>query len=599
MWPCRHRPISELRFGWCGHRYLCGMRWSSLFVPTLRDAPGDAESVSHQLLVRGGFIRQLFAGHYTFLPLGLRVRTKIAAIVREEMDAIGGQEFLMPAMNPAAIWQASGRWDTMGDVMFRLADRSGAEIAMGVTAEEVFATVAGELTSYRQLPQIWYQIQTKFRDEARPKGGLLRVREFAMKDSYSFDLDQDGLDDSFDLHHRAYVNVFERLGLDAIPVEASSGNMGGSDSIEFMVPADAGEDDVVRCSSCDYAANIERATSALAATDDHDGTAELERFPTPGIRTIAALAEMDDGAAADRQLKTLVYELDGALALVILRGDHQLNEQRLADATGASRLRPATSEQVHTAMGANPGSLGAVGVTDLPIYVDRALEGRSRMTTGANEDDWHLRGVDVGRDIIDAIWADLREVTAGEACPRCEAPLEIIPAIEAGHIFKLGRKYAETFGVSVLDADSTARTVTMGCYGIGIDRAVATIIETHHDEAGIVWPVVVAPFEVVITVVSLRDDASVAAAEALYTDLSSAGLEVLLDDRDARAGVKFADAELVGIPYRVTVGPKALADGQVELTARADGETERVAIGEVAARLVEAVRLAKQTLKTQ
>jgi prolyl-tRNA synthetase len=575
------------------HRYVGAMRWSSLFVPTLRDAPGDAESVSHQLLVRGGFVRQLFAGHYTFLPMGLRVRAKVADIVREEMDAIGGQEFLMPAMNPASIWQTSGRWDSMGDVMFRLSDRSGADVAMGVTAEEVFATVAGELTSYRQLPQIWYQIQTKFRDEARPKSGLLRVREFAMKDSYSFDLDEAGLDRSFDLHHDAYVKVFRRLGLDAIPVEASSGNMGGSDSIEFMVPAEAGEDDVVRCTAGDYAANIERATSALPPFDDTGGPTELERFPTPGVRTIAALAEMDGNATAQQQIKTLIYDLDGALALAVVRGDHQLNEQKLADATGANQLRPASAEQVHAALGANPGSLGPVGVTDLPIYLDPALEGRKRMTTGANEDDWHLRGVDVARDIADPTWADLREVTAGEACPRCGADLEIIPAIEAGHIFKLGRQYAEAFGVTVLDADSAAQTVIMGSYGLGIDRAVATIIENHHDEAGIVWPVNVAPFEVVITVVSLRDEASVAAAETLYAQLRTAGLDVLLDDRDARAGVKFADAELVGIPFRVTIGPKSLADGQVELTARADGETERVELDRVTERLTDAVRSAK------
>jgi len=576
-----------------GRQYLCAMRWSSLFVPTLRDAPGDAESVSHQLLVRGGFIRQLFAGHYTFLPMGLRVRAKVADIVRDEMDAIGGQEFLMPAMNPASIWQTSGRWDSMGDVMFRLSDRSGADVAMGVTAEEVFATVAGELTSYRQLPQIWYQIQTKFRDEARPKSGLLRVREFAMKDSYSFDIDEAGLDRSFDLHHDAYVRIFDRLGLEAVPVEASSGNMGGSDSIEFMVPADTGEDDVVRCTACDYAANIERATSALPPIDDTSGPTEVERFPTPGIRTIAALEELDDHAGAERQIKTLIFELDGSLALVVVRGDHQLNEQKLADATGANQYRPATAEQVHAALGAHPGSLGPVGVTDLPIYVDPALEGRTRMTTGANEDDWHLRGVDVSRDIADPIWTDLREVRAGEPCPRCGEKLEIIPAIEAGHIFKLGRKYADAFGVSVLDTDSAARTVIMGSYGIGIDRAVATIIETHHDDAGIVWPVAVAPFEVVITVVSLRDDASVAAGETLYADLGAAGIDVLLDDRDARAGVKFADAELVGIPYRVTIGPKALADGEVELTARADGETQRVALDQIAARLTEAVRTAK------
>jgi len=349
---------------------------------------------------------------------------------------------------------------------------------------------------------------------------------------------------------------------------------------------------VVRCTACDYAANIERATSALAPVEDTTGPTEVERFPTPGIRTIAALAELDENATAHQQIKTLVYELDGSVALAVVRGDHQLNEQKLADATGANLLRPATAEQVHAALGANPGSLGPVGVTDLPIYLDPALRGRSRMTTGANEDDWHLRGVDVDRDIADPTWVDLREVTAGEPCPRCGEDLEIIPAIEAGHIFKLGRKYAEDFGVTVLDADSAAQTVIMGSYGIGIDRAVATIIETHHDDAGIVWPVSVAPFEVVITVVSLRDEASVAAAEALYEELRGAGIDVLLDDRDARAGVKFADAELVGIPFRVTLGPKALADGQVELTARADGETERVGIDAITARLVETVRTA-------
>lgn len=350
---------------------------------------------------------------------------------------------------------------------------------------------------------------------------------------------------------------------------------------------------MVRCTACDYAANIERATSALPPMDDRLGPVDLERFPTPGIRTIAALAELDDNATAQQQIKTLIYDLDGSLALIIVRGDHQLNEQKLADATGASQLRPATAEQVHAALGANPGSLGPVGVADLPIYLDPALQGRTRMTTGANEDDWHLRGVDVARDIADPIWVDLREVTAGEACPCCGAELEIIPAIEAGHIFKLGRQYAEAFGVTVLDADSAAQTVIMGSYGIGIDRAVATIIENHHDDAGIVWPVSVAPFEVVITVVSLRDEASVAAAETLYAQLRGAGIDVLLDDRDARAGVKFADAELVGIPFRVTVGPKALADGQVELTARTDGETERVEIDRVIERLTEAVEAAR------
>jgi len=563
------------------------MRWSSLFVPTLRDAPGDAEAASHKLLVRGGFIRQLHAGHYSYLPLGYRVRAKIIRIIEQEMDAIGGQQIRVPTMQPAALWKESGRWDSMGDVMFSLEDRHGGLNALGVTAEEIFATVATELTSYKQLPQMWYQINTKFRDEARPKSGLLRIREFTMKDAYSLDIDDAGLDAAFQKQHGAYLNIFKRMGLDAIPCAASSGNMGGTDSIEFMVPADIGEDQVVVCPTGDYAANIEKATSSLPPVDDGQDSAELERFPTPGIRTIAALEEI---APADRQIKTMVFMADGDIVLALVRGDHQLNEQKLADATQANALRPATPDEALAALGARPGSLGAVGVEDLRILVDPALKGRHHMTTGANEDDWHYRGVQVDRDIKIDQWTELREVSAGEACPTCGTALEIVNAIESGHIFKLGTKYAETFGAEVLDSNGKRQPIVMGSYGIGVDRAMATIVENHHDDNGIIWPASVAPFEVVITIVQMKDDASVAAATELYEQLLAAGVDVLLDDRPARPGVKFADAELVGIPHRLGIGPKALAEGAVEYTPRATGETTLVPVAEIADMVVEAVR---------
>ena len=566
------------------------MRWSTAFFPTLRDAPGDAEAVSHQLLVRGGFIRQLHSGHYSLLPLGLRVHDKVADIVRDEMDGIGAQEFLLPAMHPATIWQQSGRWEVMGDEMFRLQDRSGVDLALGMTHEEIFSVLATELKSYKELPQIWYQIQTKFRDEPRPKSGLLRVREFAMKDSYSFDLDEAGLDASFDLHHDAYVRIFERLGLDAMPVQASSGSMGGSASIEFMVESRAGEDDVVRCRNCGYQANVERGTSTLLSVEDAAPLDAPERFPTPGVRTIAALEEIEGGAAADRQIKTMVMVLDGEVTLALVRGDHQLNLQKLQDHTGAIDLRPAEPEETVEHLGAHPGSLGAVSVADLKIVADHALQGRTSMTTGANEDDWHYRGVDIERDIAVDDWADLREVQAGEACPQCSAPLEIVRCIEAGHIFKLGRKYAEALGVSVLDENGSAQVPTMGSYGIGVGRNVAAIAENHHDERGLVWPVEVAPFQVVVTVMSIKDDRLVAEGERLYSELRSRGLDVLLDDRDARAGVKFADAELIGIPFRITVGARGLDNGELELTPRASGETEMVPVGDVVERVIELVR---------
>ena len=551
-----------------------------MFIPTLRDAPADAEAVSHALLVKGGFIRQLHAGHYSMLPMGWRVHNKVANIVRQEMDALGAQEFLLPTMHPAQVWKETGRWDTMGEIMFRLTDRRENEMALGITHEEIFATVAAELNSYKELPQIWYHIQIKFRDEARPKAGLLRVREFSMKDSYSFDVDQAGLDAAFSQHEQAYNRIFERLTLPAFAVEASSGAMGGNASTEFMVPCDAGEDDVVRCGGCGYAANIEKATSALSEVIDTAGPSAPERFATPGVRTIAALEAFDAESAADRQIKTLVMMGDGEPLLALVRGDHQLNMQKLLDATGLVEVRPAEPNETFAILGANPGSLGAVAVDGVRIIADDALAGRTNMTTGANVDDWHYRGVDIERDIDVDVWTDLRTVRAGEPCPHCGAGLEMIRCVEAGHIFKLGTLYAETFGATVADANGVQHPIVMGSYGIGIGRNMATVAETHHDDRGLVWPVSIAPFEAVLTVVKL-DEATLGTADTLYEELKARGVDVILDDRDARAGVKFADAELVGIPYRVTLGPKALADGQVELTDRASGETERVALDKI------------------
>jgi prolyl-tRNA synthetase len=556
-----------------------------MHIPTLREDPAEAGAPSHRLLLRAGYIRQLMAGHYSLLPLAVRVRLKVIDIIRDEMNRIGAQEILMPVMHPAEIWQRSGRWELMGEAMFRLKDRKGADLALGMTHEEIVATLATELSSYRELPQMWYQFQTKLRDEARPKAGLMRTREFTMKDSYSFDLDAVGLDKSFDLHRKAYARAFERLGIPAVPAEASNGTMGGSDSIEFVCPSETGEDDIIVCPTGDYAANREKATSALPAVDPAvDAVAALpapERFGTPGVRTIEDLAAGYD-APADRQIKTLVYVLDGKLTLVLMRGDHALEEQKLVDATGAVAVRPAAADEIFEALGAHPGSLGAVGVSAYPVVADFALQGRAGMTTGANTDDVHLRGVDVARDITVGQWADLRTAQPGEACIHDGQPLEVIKAIEVGHIFKLGYKFSNAFDLSVLGPDGKPVRPIMGSYGIGVERAMAAIVEVHHDAKGIVWPAAVAPFEAVVVVAQQDDPAVAETGEQVYRRLQDAGVDVIIDDRQVRAGVKFSDAELVGIPFRVTIGKRGLADGIAELTDRATGETVKVPLDEIA-----------------
>lgn len=561
------------------------MRWSQLFIPTLREDPAGAEAVSHRLLLRGGFVRQLTAGVYSYLPLAHRSLLKITAIIREEMNAIGAQEFLLPALNPAEIWKESGRWEGMGENMFRLKDRKGADLCLGMTHEEVFTTIArDELRSYRQLPQIWYQIQTKFRDEARPKSGILRVREFIMKDSYSFDVDAAGLDHSFELHRQAYNKIYERCGLKFIMVEASSGAMGGSQSSEFMVYSDAGEDWIASCEKCSYAANVEKATSQLPPAKDEPGPQKLEEFPTPGVRTIEDLVKFPGGAAADRQIKTLVYMLDNQPALVLMRGDHALNETKLADTTGAKEYRPAHPDEIKSLLGALPGSLGAVGIKNARIIADNALRDRTNMTTGANRDDFHLRGVSVARDITVGQWAELRTVATGEGCPRCGSPLRVDKAIEIGHIFKLGTKYSVSMGSKILNAEGQEVPIVMGSYGIGSGRILAAAAELYHDADGIIWPESIAPFDVIVTPANNNDAAQRETAERLHQELQIAGFEVLLDDREERPGVKFKDADLIGIPYRIVIGKK-LKDGKVELVSRKTKTSIDVAATEVVSAL--------------
>jgi prolyl-tRNA synthetase len=566
------------------------MRWSQSFIPTLRDDPADAEAISHKLLVRAGYVRQLMSGVYSMLPLGFAVVRKITGIVRAEMTAIGAQEFHLPALHPAELWQRSGRWELVGEEMFRLKDRRGADTALGMTHEEVFTTLAVELRSYRQLPQIWFQVQTKFRDEPRPKSGLLRVREFTMKDSYSFDLDAAGLDASFQKHFHAYRRIFSRCGLETLAVEASSGAMGGSESVEFMLASDAGEDWVAACAACGYAANVEKARSLLPAAEDGAALAAPERFATPGVRSIEDLAGFASSPTpAALQIKTLVYRLDGETVLVLLRGDDQLVETKLCDAAGAAEARPAQDGEIRAALGASAGSLGAVGVDSLRVFADESLRGRRGMVTGANQDGFHLRGVEVERDIEVSGWVDLRMVRAGEGCPMCEAPLRVDKTIEVGHIFKLGTRYAEKLDANVLDEAGVNRPIVMGSYGIGIERLLAAVIERSHDDAGIVWPISVAPYEVLITVVNPKDPATSDAAGAIYDALRGAGIEVLLDDRDERPGVKFNDADLIGIPYRLTVGPKGLKEGKVEITRRKTRLSRSVDLHKAAATLTESV----------
>ena len=586
-------------------------RWSKLFIPTLREAPADAEVASHKFLLRAGYIRQLGAGIYNYLPLGQRALNKIIAIVREEMDKIG-QEFYLPAILPKEPWEESGRWTTMGDNMFRLKDRKGADLCLGMTHEEIMTTIArGELRSYKQLPQIWYQIQTKFRDEPRPKSGLLRVRQFIMKDAYSFDIDAAGLDKSFDLHDAAYCAIFTRCGLKFVAVEADSGAMGGSQSQEFMVYTDAGEDFIASCPACGYAANLEKAVSLLEPVAELEPTAdEPEEIHTPGMGAIADIAAFlkmspanDIKCVAYMALKRGPAAKDGSRkdtwhgVAAFLRGDHQVNETKLLGALGAAELRTMQAEELQQFFNGPAGYLGPVGLKHdaqplgegLTVIVDRALEGRKNMVCGANKLDYHLRNVTPSRDFTWTLAADIRSVNEGEGCPTideknasCAGKLVVGKAVEIGHIFKLGYKYSESMGLRVLDPNGKEVTPIMGSYGIGIERILTAAIEQANDANGFCLAASIAPFTVVVTVTNVGDAVLRETGEKLAAELEAAGLDVLLDDRDERAGVKFKDADLVGIPYRINVG-KGVAEGKVELVARSTSARMDVGLGEVVA----------------
>jgi len=561
------------------------MRYSQTFIPTLKETPADADVASHRLLLRAGYMRQLGSGIYSFLPLLKRVLMKVENIIRQEMSAIGGQEFFLPALNPKEVWEQSGRWEVMGPNMFRLKDRKGADLCLAMTHEEIFTSIArDELRSYRQLPQIWYQIQTKFRDEPRPKSGLLRVRQFTMKDSYSFDADFAGLDKAFEAHRQAYVKMFTRCGLKFVAVEAHSGAMGGSASTEFMVKTDAGEDLVAACDKCGYAANTEKATSRLPQIADEKGPDKPEIFPTPGVHTIEDLTRAPFNGAAHRQIKTLVYVADGKPVLALLRGDHELNEAKLQSATGANEVRPAQPEEIKGWMGAGAGSLGAVGKdTGAPfdgrVFADNALKGRGNMFTGANKDEHHLKGVTPDRDFKPQ-WTELRTVQAGEGCPNCQGTLDVFKALEIGHIFKLGLKYSQSMGARILDEKGQEAPIVMGSYGIGVERVAAAAVELFNDADGIRWPMSIAPFQVALLCLQTQDAPVKAAADKLYDELTAAGVEVLYDDRDERPGFKFKDADLVGVPLRFAVGKKGVAEGKVEVKVRGEKEMKLVPLAD-------------------
>ncbi|HUX66285.1 MAG TPA: proline--tRNA ligase [Terriglobales bacterium] len=557
------------------------MRWSQAFIPTLREAPADAEVASHIFLLRAGYIRQLAAGIYDYLPLAWRSLLKIQAIVREEMDTIG-QEFHLPALHPAEVWQASGRWELMGSNLFRLKDRFQRDLCLGMTEEEVMAAIASkELRSYKQLPQIWYQIQTKFRDEPRPRSGLLRVREFIMKDAYSFDVDEAGLDVSYQKHDRVYRRIFDRCGLRYVAVEAHSGAMGGSQSQEFMVLGEAGEDMVAMCAGCGYAANLEKAAGRPTAVVDPPAAGEPERFATPNARTIAELAAFT-GEAPGRLAKSLVYMVEGQPVLVLVRGDDEASEAKLQTAFGGKEFRPAHAEEIVAFTGTPPGSVGPLQLKQPGrVLADAALQGRSNLTVGANQEGYHLRHV-TPEVHFQPEWVDVRNVRSGDGCPTCGQALRVSQAIEVGHIFKLGRKYSLGLGVRVLDAQGGEVVPIMGSYGIGMERILTAAIEQNHDQDGFWLPAAIAPYEVVITPTNLGDAAVAAVSQQLYDELRGQGRDVLLDDRDERPGVKFKDADLVGIPTRITVGKKA-AQGIVELVDRASKTVREVAATEVAA----------------
>jgi prolyl-tRNA synthetase len=574
------------------------MRWTQTLIPTLKETPAEAEITSHKLLLRAGLIRKLSGGLYTFLPLGLRALRKVENIIREEMERAGALEVLMPALQPREIWEQSGRYESASSVLFKLRDNAKREWVLAPTAEEVITThAAGEINSYRQLPKNFYQISVKFRDEIRPRFGLMRAKEFIMKDAYSFDATDEGAMASYQKMFDAYTRIFARCGMTAFPVEADTGVMGGKYSQEFMIPAETGEDAIAFCEGCGYAANMEKATSGVPKTAARELGADVEKFATPGVLTIEALTKTPYSVPANRQIKTLIYIADSKPVIVLIRGDDQLNETKFMSKSGSAAARPADvknpADLAHfTALGAMPGSLGAVKNVppDWKVYADERLRGANDMVTGANEDGFHFRNVSLERDIKVTEWLDLRAITAGEPCVNCAKPLKIRRGIEVGHVYKLGTKYSEKLGALFLDEAGKQQPAVMGCYGIGVTRTLQAIIEQSNDKDGIIWPLSVAPYRICITPLSVAPGSPVMTlAEKIYGELGSRGIDVILDDRDERPGVKFKDSELVGFPIRLGIGEKSLAKGEVELKMRG-GVLTPVKVDEAVAKILELLK---------
>lgn len=570
------------------------MKMSNMLVGTLREVPAEAEIESHKLMLRAGLMRKMAAGIYNYMPLGLKVIENVKNIVREEMNNAGAQEFLASALIPAELWQESGRWDAYGAEMFRLKDRHNRDFCLGPTHEEVFTDIVrNEIKSYKQLPLNLYQIQTKYRDERRPRFGVMRSREFIMKDGYSFDKDQEGLDLAYEKMRKAYVNIFNRCGLDAKAVAADSGAIGGSGSAEFMVKSEVGEDDVVFCTACDYAANIEKAPSTLEHGEKEE-LMEVEKVETPAVKSIEDLAKFFE-CSPKKIAKTLIFQADDKVVAVVLRGDREANEVKIANAIGeVIELEMASEEAVKEATGAAVGFAGPMGIKVDILLVDQEVANMYNFIIGANETDMHLKNVNYGRD-FEGIVGDFRNVTIGEKCPECGKEITISRGTEVGHIFKLGTKYSESMGATFIDEDGKAKPFIMGCYGIGVTRTVASIIEQHNDENGIIWPLEVAPYHVSVIPANVKNEEQATKAEEIYNELRKMGVEALLDDRKERAGVKFKDSELMGIPMRITVG-KMIGEGQVEFKLRNGGEVETLSTEEVYNRVREEFERANLSL---
>ncbi|MDS1029083.1 proline--tRNA ligase [Bacillota bacterium LX-D] len=566
------------------------MRVSALLMPTLREIPAEAEVISHKLLVKAGMIRKTATGVYTYLPLGWRVIRKIMHIIREEMDSSGGQEILMPIIQAAELWQESGRWDVYGAELFRLQDRHGRNFCLGPTHEEIITDlVRREVNSYKQLPLLLYQIQCKFRDERRPRFGLMRGREFVMKDLYSFDRDEAGLKISYAKMYEAYNKIFSRCGLKFRPVEADSGAIGGSTTHEFMVLANSGEAEIVYCTECDYAANVERAENTINNNKVNDAIKPRELLYTPGVKTIEQLVQFTK-RTAESMIKTLFYEADGNLICVLVRGDREVNEIKLQNTIGCLELKLAEDEIIEKTTGALPGYVGPIGIKGVKVYADEEVQFVVNGIVGANKADYHYININYGRDFTADKIVDIRLVKSGDACPKCQAEMKSARGIEVGQVFQLGTKYSKSLGATYVDEQGQEYPLVMGCYGIGVSRTMAAAIEQNYDEQGIIWPLAIAPFHVIVIPVNIKDEGLMNLANQIYFDLQKAGVEVVIDDRDERAGVKFADADLVGYPYRITVGKKTLSQQTVDLKHRATGQEEIVELGSIVKRMQELVK---------